>query len=244
MRKCIVAMLESSDSACGESHTLLHMRAKVHTLFGGALPDPDSYGHDILDSETFNTKFGGDLSCFYKHVSEHHSGEIVQLVRTELPTVVQHPMTPDAHALQFYPCGTHPEILAVSRQFFATRWKQVDEHGQPKAEAAEAIARFLEKMKDFPNAVWRPSVKKGVYVSNMEIKKVKVSWHTLDSLVWSWASRDDAPPCNFADLYLFYARCTLLSNVRRHAPPSNNSRGGGNGKGKGKDEGKGAQKPR
>ena len=179
----------------------------------------------------------------------------MQLVRTELVTLVQHPMDPDAHALQFFPRGTKPEILAESKKFFAnTGWNQrVDERGQLVAEAAHAIALFLEKMKDCPNNVWLPSVK-GVPTSNMQVHEVWVSWHTLDTLVWSWAECDDAPDCSFADLYFYYARCQILAHVRPHAKHSSNARGrsslsernrgGGKGKGKGKDEGKGTQKPR
>ena len=239
-RKCIVAMLES-DSACGGSPTLLRMRRNVLTLFeAGPLPDPDCYGHESLSSGRLETDFQGSLALFYHHVSEHHCGEIVEIQRSTLTTLVPHPFLPDAHAPQFFHKDTDPKILTVAEQFFKDPWwkkkPREEEHGQSVATQKSkelAVEDFLEKMKDVSNTVWRP-VRSTTWMplGRMKVPQNIVSWHTLDSLVWAWAHCDDAPACSFGDLYLFYTRSTLLAYKRRHGKRSSKAKDKGKSKGK------------
>ena len=72
-------------------------------------------------------------------------------------------------------------------------------------------------MWNYPNAVWQPSADNDYYSDGF-----KITFHSLDSLVWEVVRRlpnFDGKDVTFADVYLFFCRCQILARARTHSTP-------------------------
>ena len=231
LRKFICAMLDSEESACGDSRILLNSRNKFRRFFDTpqTLPDPTHNGYKYLADEEWTDKYEQTLRLFYHHVAEKHDGELIEISRELLADESEHPTfvgengwedyVPEVHSPQFFADGDlSPDVHGRAVNFFKNKWWRDD----AASGAREARDQFIAEMWGYPNAVWRPS-------GGETSQTCQITFHSLDSLVWEVVQSPMlGEDVTFADLYLFYCRCPILARTRTH------STAGGYGKGKGK----------
>ena len=204
LRKLIEAMLDTDESACGDSQFLLGSREKFRRFFDiDNLPDPTHNGYRHLAAEEWEGKFESSLRRFYHHLSEKHDGELIEISRAVLPDrFAEHPvhnyeLLPEAHSPQFFADDDlPPDVRARGISFFKNKWWR----DEAASCAKEARDQFISDMWNYPNAVWAPAGN-----SNKHSKTWKITFHSLESLVWEAVQRlpyvhggDDV---NFGDLY-------------------------------------------
>jgi hypothetical protein len=103
--------------AQGSAHAHIFPEAlTIHTVEGPWLQEFQPDLQKVLEAKKKHRR--RQATRVLKAVSEHHTGQIVQILRSQLGTFAPHPMVPDAHAPQFFPKGTDPNILTVAEQFF------------------------------------------------------------------------------------------------------------------------------
>lgn len=218
LKKLICAMLDS-ESACGGSKVLLSKREKFLRFFDPkCLPDPTHMGYHHLGGAEWANKFGSSLRFFYHHVSEKHSGELIQIVRQVLPFESEHPecdifsagrdLVPAVHSSQFFSNDSAAEALRRATSHFKDKWWRDD----AARGASEARRKFITSMRPHANNVWQPTSPAG-FKSNTAL----IVFHSLDSLVWDFIQRTDIDDVTFADLYHFFCRCPLLAYKRTHS---------------------------
>ncbi len=219
LKKLIMAML-TSEPACGGSETLLAARPKCLTFFDPkTLPDPTHMGYHHLEKDDWENKFESSLRRFYHHVSEKHCGEFVQIVRqSAFPSECEHPATqiysdcqhwhliPEVHSSQFLSDDAPPEVLQRAISMFKDKWWREDVQG-----AEQCRTDFIEFMRQHPNRIWKPIP--GSTKSYADV----ITWHSLESLVWNYVTSPAPEDITFADLYLFFCRCPLLTVKRTHS---------------------------
>ena len=97
--------------------------------------------------------------------------------------------------------------------------------------ASEYRQEFIQYMSPHANTVWKPTD-----ASGRKSATARITFHSLDSLLWEFVGSDDIEGITFADLYLFYCRCPVLAFKRTHSTggkPSLSRRAASKGKGKG-----------
>ena len=205
LRKLIEAMLDTDESACGDSQFLLESREQFHKFFDiGSLPDPTQNGYRHLAADEWEGKFESSLRRFYHHLSEKHDGELIELSRVVLPgCVAEHPVhgnewLPEVHSPQFFDDDDlPPDVRTRGIAFFKNKWWR----GEEAASGAKDFRdQFIADMWNYPNAVWAP-LQHNEWLS----KTWKITFHSLDSLVWEAVQQlpfqHGGHDVNFGDLY-------------------------------------------
>jgi hypothetical protein len=212
LQKLISAML-TSEAACGGSETLLGFRKRFLYFFGvGNLPDPTTLGYNVLSLDDWIQKFDSSLRRYYHHVSEKHCGELIQMKLESLGTACGHPMVCDVHSSQFFrDSEENHDIVKWSEAFFKNKWWRADtKHAEWERE------KFIKWMRWYDNTVWRPMVESDNWTSGC----FRITWHSLDSLVWMFVTRADPlhlQEVTFAELYLYFCKVQILTHKRVHS---------------------------
>ena len=97
--------------------------------------------------------------------------------------------------------------------------------------ASEHRQEFIQYMSPHATTVWKPTD-----ASGRKSATARITFHSLDSLLWEFVGSDDIEGITFADRYLFYSRCPVLAFKRTHSTggkPSLSRRAASKGKGKG-----------
>ena len=89
---------------------------------------------------------------------------------------------------------------------FKDKWWRQDVRG-----AEQYRTNFIEFMRQHPNRIWKPIPGSTNSYANV------ITWHSLESLVWNYVTSPAPEDITFADLYLFFCRCPLLTCKRTHS---------------------------
>ena len=185
----------------------------------GNLPDPTTLGYNVLSLDDWTQKFDSSLRRYYHHVSEKHCGEFIQVKLESLGTACGHPMVCDVHSSQFFrDSEENSEIVKWSEAFFKNKWWRADtKHAEWERE------KFIKWMRWYDNTVWRPMVESDNWTSGC----FRITWHSLDSLVWMFVTRADPQhllEVGFAELYLYFCKVQLLTHKRVHSTAGRKSK--------------------
>ena len=77
-----------------------------------------------------------------------------------------------------------------------------------------ARGEYVTHMRKFQNRVWNPTDDRRI-----SSRRCKITWHSLDSLVWTFVN-DYAgafEDFNFGDVYLYFCRLPQFTHMRQHS---------------------------
>ena len=171
--------------------------------------------------EHYRTTFKS-LKDFYHNVSDKHIGELSALPREDLPGECKHPtfpgavhgaargaLIPDVHAAQFLACDVGPGDNKSALNVWKDKWWRGNGW-------KEAVFRndYINHMRKFQNRVWNPTDESG-----LTSRRCKITWHSLDSLVWKFVTNypGEFEGCNFGDVDLYFCRLPQFTHVRQHS---------------------------